>query len=293
MASEDDPFWAAMNRTFPVAAARTTDYTGTPENIPNEDDFLDGLFDEEQPQAAENPQYYGDLMPVTAVNDALGRKRVAADELTDYTKRVKTTTAQPGPGKPSSASNQRLLEMLRSGERSRSKSTPITKVKSQQKRTPQPQAPKAQLTQEELRSALQREVEEYVRMAEDDYDAKKQKLYKKDLPRILAAASAQNRDPNLAKSEFLAKIQRDITRHRAKTEKKKLAVQAALLEVLTDTKELFESGTDLKAAEKSYAFLQQFFASDNKYVKEILATDPVQRAKLAVDQSSVGSLLPM
>ena len=176
MASEDDPFWAAMNRTFPVAAASTTDYTGTPESIANEDDFLDGLFDEEEPQAAENPQYYGDLMPVTAANDALGRKRVAADDLTDYTKRVKTTTAQPGPGKPSSASNQRLLEMLRSGERSRSKSTPITKAKSQQKRTPQPQAPKAQLTQEELRSALQREVKEYVRMAEDDYDAKKQKL---------------------------------------------------------------------------------------------------------------------
>ena len=39
-------------------------------------------------------------------------------------------------------------------------------------------------------------------------------------------------------------------------------------------------------------FLQQFFASDNKYVREIIATDPVQRAKLAVDQSSVGSLLP-
>ena len=83
-------------QNLPVAAASTTDYTGTPENIANEDDFLDGLFDEEEPQAAENPQR-GDLMPVTAANDALGRKRVAADDLTDYTKRVKTTTAQPSP----------------------------------------------------------------------------------------------------------------------------------------------------------------------------------------------------
>ena len=36
----------------------------------------------------------------------------------------------------------------------------------------------------------------------------------------------------------------------------------------------------------NYAFLQQFLPGDNKYVR-VLATDPVQRAKLAVDQSSV------
>ena len=64
--------------------------------------------------------------------------------------------------------------MLRSGE-SLGPKVPRSRRQRVQKRTPQPQAPKAQLTQEELRSALQREVKEYPHGG-DDYDAKKQKL---------------------------------------------------------------------------------------------------------------------
>lgn len=281
MASEDDSFWDALNRTFPEVAASTTDHTGAADPNP-----LDGLFDDFEPQPERDPQYYGDLMPVASVNDALGRKRVAADNTTDYTKRPRTTPNQP------SAGNQELLEMLRSGKRSRAKNTPITKIKS--KIVKQAEPPKPQLTQEELENAtqwLKKEVDAYIRMAEENYKAKQQKLFNKELPMIIARAQAQGQNVELAKSKYRAKIQSNIKKRPATIEKKKQVVRAVLLKLLKDTEKLYESGNDLDVAENSYAFLQQFFVSNNAYVQDIVATDPIQAAKLALDQKSVGSLV--